>query len=148
MSNNKDLIPDNLETFDSLYKIVKILRSPDGCPWDKKQTPLSLRDDLLEECFECIDAIEENDSNHIAEELGDVLLDAAMIIRIFEEQDTFTLPQVFKTVCEKLVRRHPHVFANEDISTPDAVVKRWEEIKKTEKSLNNEIGRASCRERV
>ncbi|MBU3850515.1 MAG: nucleoside triphosphate pyrophosphohydrolase, partial [Candidatus Treponema excrementipullorum] len=96
-----------LQSFDKFYSIVKKLRSPEGCPWDKKQTPESLRTPLVEEAFEAVDAINEENSSHVKEELGDVFLNALMIAQIYEETGDFSVTDMFQDVSDKLVRRHP-----------------------------------------
>jgi len=119
----------NLSGFSGLYEILTILRSPDGCPWDRKQTRTSMKSDLIEEVYECIDAIDSGDTEHLKEELGDVLLIVSMIMRICEEDGDFPPGEVFSEICEKLIRRHPHVFGEESAEDADQVKKRWEEIK-------------------
>ncbi|MCL2762181.1 MAG: nucleoside triphosphate pyrophosphohydrolase [Treponema sp.] len=96
--------------FKSLYDVVTRLRAPDGCPWDREQTPASLRGDLVEETYECIEAIDEKNPAHIQEELGDIFLLATMISYMHEEEGLFSVADVLQTVSEKLIRRHPHVF--------------------------------------
>ncbi len=117
------------ESIKNFYSIITKLRSPGGCPWDIKQTAKSLKGNLLEETYECIEAISNNDEEHTREELGDVLLLVGMISRIKEEEGKFTFSEVIDEVSEKLVRRHPHVFGNEKINNVDDVKKKWEEIK-------------------
>jgi len=124
---------DTPTAFNRLYEIIKRLRSPEGCPWDREQTPLSMRGNLLEEVFECIDAIDENDDEHIKEELGDVFLLASMISFMKEEAHSFSVADVLHAISDKLIRRHPHVFQNESLaSTPDEVVELWNNLKKRE----------------
>lgn len=143
MNNELDLTSANDFTtpalaFERLYKIVQKLRSPEGCPWDRKQTPLTMRQPLIEETFEAVDAISAGDANHTKEELGDVFLNASMIASIHEENDDFTIVQVMNDVCDKIIRRHPHVWKNsEGISSlvegsqnnADKVLEQWEQIK-------------------
>lgn len=146
--NEKDITDDSLyenasceQSFERLYAIVKKLRSPSGCPWDREQTPVSMRQPLIEECYEAVDAINQNDANHVCEELGDVFLNSVLISNIYEEKKDFTLAQVLNGVCSKIVRRHPHVWPPKnndgaeciksagDIKTGDQVVSQWEKIK-------------------
>ncbi len=115
--------------FEGLYKIIKILRSPDGCPWDREQTPESLRSAMVEAVFECIDAMEKNDPDHVMEELGDIMLLVTMLTVIFEEQKDFFSHQVFQAINEKLIRRHPHVFGKTSVQGSSEVVRQWEAIK-------------------
>lgn len=143
MNNELDLTSANDFTtpalaFERLYKIVQKLRSPEGCPWDRKQTPLTMRQPLIEETFEAVDAISAGDANHTKEELGDVFLNASMIASIYEENDDFTIVQVMNDVCDKIIRRHPHVWKNSEGSSTlvegsennaDKVLEQWEQIK-------------------
>ena len=121
---------NHTESFKKFYDILIKLRSPEGCPWDRKQTADSLKGNLLEEAYECIEAIANKDDEHMREELGDVLLLVGMISRIKEEEGKFTFAEVIDEVSEKLIRRHPHVFGEEEINDADEVKKKWEEIKK------------------
>ena len=118
------------ESMKNFYSIITKLRSPEGCPWDRKQTADSLKGNLLEEAYECIEAISNNDDEHTREELGDVLLLIGMISRIKEEEGKFTFSEVIDEISEKLIRRHPHVFGDEEIDNADDVKKKWEDIKK------------------
>lgn len=134
MSNGKEpLIPPGPETpgFQRLYRIVSQLRSPQGCPWDREQTPESLRAGLIEEAYEAVEAINHRDLPHIREELGDVMLMAVMIGQIYEDQGDFTVQQILHEVSEKLIRRHPHVFSHAQADHPDEVVRQWDQIKET-----------------
>ena len=117
------------DTFKQLYDIVARLRGPGGCPWDREQTPSSLRGDLIEETYECIEAINEKDTAHIREELGDIFLLATMLAYIHEEEGAFSLTDVFQTVCEKLIRRHPHVFGTAKVRDTGEVLDNWAKIK-------------------
>lgn len=96
--------------FKKLFATIIRLRSPGGCPWDIKQTPLTMRSDLIEECFEAADAIRAQDEMHVKEELGDVFLNTAMISFMYEQQGSFSLAGVLTDINEKIIRRHPHVF--------------------------------------
>lgn len=116
-----------------LRVIVATLRGPGGCPWDIEQDHRSLRSALIEECFEVLEAIEASDDKNLREELGDLLLHVAMHSQMAEERGAFDLDDVAGEICEKLIRRHPHVFGNEDAATTGAVLMRWEEIKLGEK---------------
>ncbi len=117
------------EAFKDLYDIVRRLRAPDGCPWDKEQSPETLRGDLIEETFECVEAIDEKEPSHIKEELGDIFLLATMISYMHEQQGLFTVADVLDTVSEKLVRRHPHVFAQTEVKDSTEVLQNWAKIK-------------------
>jgi tetrapyrrole methylase family protein/MazG family protein len=116
-------------SFEKLYGIIRKLRGPDGCPWDKEQTPQSLRGALIEESYECIEAIDDGDAAHVREELGDLFLLAAMLSFMFEEEGRFTTGDVLEGVSEKLVRRHPHVFGDERAGSAAEVLRNWERIK-------------------
>jgi len=111
------------------------LRSQKGCPWDREQNFNSLLPYLLEESYEYIDAVQSDDAKLMAEELGDVLLQVVFHAQIAKEEGKFTIDDVITEICEKMVRRHPHVFGNENIKTSDAVLKKWDEIKNAEKKI-------------
>jgi MazG family protein len=123
----------DLAPIDQLRSIVARLRAPDGCPWDREQTHQSLRAHLLEEAYEVIEAIERHDDAHFCEELGDFLLQVVLHSQIASEEGRFTLDDVALGIVEKLIRRHPHVFGEIKLGSSDAVLKQWEEIKRTEK---------------
>ncbi|MBK5275058.1 MAG: nucleoside triphosphate pyrophosphohydrolase, partial [Desulfuromonadales bacterium] len=110
------------------------LRGPGGCPWAAEQTHESLTRYLLEETYEVIEAIETKSPEHLKEELGDLLLQPVFHAAIAEEAGTFTINDIIQTLCEKLVRRHPHVFGDLQIADSAAQIENWEQIKKTEKS--------------
>lgn len=116
-----------------LVEIVRILRSPGGCPWDAEQTHESIRRDFLEETYEVAEAIDEGSTEHLKEELGDVLLQVALHTRIEEEQGNFNLNDVADGVCKKLIYRHPHVFGDVAVSGSGEVLQNWEELKRKEK---------------
>jgi len=134
--------------FGRLYSIVARLRAPDGCPWDKEQTPRSLRGSVVEEAYELVEAIDEDDPPHVAEEAGDLFMLAAMIPYMFEQKGAFTVADTLNGVSEKLVRRHPHVFGDSVADSSDAVLKQWNEIKekvegrRKKDSLLDEVSRA------
>jgi tetrapyrrole methylase family protein/MazG family protein len=118
----------------TLQRIVAQLRAPAGCPWDRKQTHQSLRDAIIEEAYETVDAIDGGDWPHLAEELGDLLLIVAMHAQIAEEAGDFALEDVYDAVTRKLVRRHPHVFGDVVAETPEAVVATWDAVKAAERA--------------
>lgn len=109
------------------------LRSPGGCPWDAEQTHESLVPHLIEESYETIDAIQRQDYDHLKEELGDLLLQVVFHSEIAEQSGRFNLDDVARVISEKLVRRHPHVFASSDVNDSEGVLKQWDEIKRAEK---------------
>ncbi|MCR5288438.1 MAG: nucleoside triphosphate pyrophosphohydrolase [Treponema sp.] len=127
------------EAYNRFYQTIQTLRSPEGCPWDKDQTPLSMRRDLIEETFEAVDAITQEDHAHAKEELGDVMLNATMIAYMFEQQGIFSVADTLTDVTDKLIRRHPHVFTQSEgksavtgeVKTGDEVISQWERIKQT-----------------
>lgn len=124
-------------TYEDFVKIIKTLRSENGCPWDREQTHMSLRPCMMEEAAEVAAAIRIHDRTgnyeNLREELGDVLLQVVMHSCIAEEEGLFTLEDVVSEVAEKMVRRHPHVFGNVLAETSGQVLQNWEEIKKQEK---------------
>jgi tetrapyrrole methylase family protein/MazG family protein len=117
------------ESFKALYDTVVKLRGPGGCPWDQEQTPSSLRGALVEETYECLEAIDENDPGHVAEELGDLFLLATMIGYMHEQEGKFTVADALKKVNDKLIRRHPHVFADVQVKDSAEVLENWAAIK-------------------
>ncbi|HLO10636.1 MAG TPA: nucleoside triphosphate pyrophosphohydrolase [Pseudoneobacillus sp.] len=119
--------------FSTLREIIAELRGPNGCPWDKKQTHESLKKYLIEETFEVIEAINNDEDDNLVEELGDVLLQIMLHAQIGEDEGFFTINDVIETLSNKMVRRHPHVFGNEKALNADEVVTIWEDIKKREK---------------
>jgi len=137
----------NAEAFQRLYDIIVHLRGPEGCPWDREQTPLSIRGNLIEETYECIEAIDEKEPNHIKEELGDIFLLATLLSYMHEQEGLFTLAEVIDTLSEKLIRRHPHVFAAAPASSPDEALMNWTRIKveqegrKPKDSILDEVSR-------
>ena len=119
------------EKFDRVIKLVQVLRSE--CPWDRKQTPESLSHLLLEESYELIHAIDENDDRELKKELGDLFLHVTFQVLLAEESGKFTFSQVFDTLCDKLISRHPHVFGETVADNEKEVLKNWESLKLKEK---------------
>ncbi len=130
--------PTNLRTFEALVQIVKDIRGPDGCPWDKEQTHQTLTQYAIEETFELVEAIESpleqkpKDIN-IKEELGDVLFQVILHAQLAADRHAFDIQDVLQGISEKLVRRHPHVFTDQKVANTQEVIDNWEKIKKTEK---------------
>src|SRR5215471_5350966 len=120
--------------FEKLIEIMATLRGPDGCPWDKEQDFNSLKPMLVEEVYEVLEAIENQDLDGLAEELGDLLLHVVFHAHLGKEAGQFDINTVVDKISDKLVRRHPHVFGNESASTPEEVIKNWEAIKAQEKA--------------
>lgn len=117
-----------------LKEIAAVLRAPGGCPWDREQNFVSLKPYLIEEAYEVIDAIDKGDMKDFREELGDLLYQVYAHAQIASEQSLFTVDDVAQGIVEKLIRRHPHVFGNEEIHDSNGVKDRWEKIKKEEKA--------------
>lgn len=121
-------------SFDELMEIVRRLRSKDGCPWDREQTHESLKTCLIEECYETVEAINNNDSTNLCEELGDLLLQVVLHSIIAEETDEFNIMDVVSEISKKMIRRHPHVFGDMTAKDSQEVLKNWENIKQLEKN--------------
>ena len=122
-------------TLDDLVQVIRILRGENGCPWDRVQTHASIRQDMLEEAYEAADAIDKGNMENLCEELGDVLMQVVFHAEIEAEKGGFTMEDVIRGICEKMVYRHPHVFGNGEVQadTPEQVLVNWEELKKKEK---------------
>ena len=133
---NKDveiLLSEKKHNFDSLVRIMALLRSENGCPWDREQTHESIRANMIEETYEVIEAIDNNDAVLLREELGDALLQIVFHSRISEEAGDFCVDDVIHDVCAKLIHRHPHIFGDVQADTSEAVLNNWEAIKTEEK---------------
>lgn len=124
-------------SFARLQEIVAHLRAPDGCPWDREQTLQTLRKDLLEETYELLEALDADDDAQIGEELGDVSLILAMLAQIAAEEERFKWPELMELVSEKLIRRHPHVFGDVEVSGSEEVIANWARIKQEEARAKN-----------
>jgi len=122
-----------MKTFDQLKTICETLLGPGGCPWDQKQTFQSLRTHFLEEAHELLEAIDEDDTENMVEELGDVFFQLIFLAKLGEISKRFTLDQVLETVSEKLIRRHPHVYGDRTYKSEKDHLQQWDEIKKLEK---------------
>jgi MazG family protein len=125
-------------SFERLVEIMRRLRAPDGCPWDREQTPASLRPFVLEETYEVLEAIEHGTPQDLCEELGDFVFEAVFLARMHEEAGNFSIGDVVDGIADKLVRRHPHVFERgdrQDALTSGQVVERWEALKARERAL-------------
>jgi tetrapyrrole methylase family protein/MazG family protein len=118
--------------FDALVALIARLRAPGGCPWDREQTHASLKPMLIEEAYEVLEAVDEGDDAELAGELGDLLLQVVFHAQIAAEEKRFTVADVIARVSEKMVRRHPHVFADEKADTSGEVLRNWEAIKEAE----------------
>ena len=132
-------------TYPQLLEIIKELRGEHACPWDKAQTHESLISCLRDECEEVVEAIEKKDEENLCEELGDVLLQVLLHAQIAKEEGLFTMEDVVNTLAEKMVRRHPHVFGDEEYGSLEQNKKRWEEIKKAEREAKSNKNRTNIR---
>ena len=120
------------ELFDQLVQVVATLRSENGCPWDKAQTHETLKSDLIEETYEVIEAIDAKSSDKLEEELGDLLLLVMLNAQIAKDQGDFSINEVVRSITDKLIRRHPHVFGDVDVKDTETVLQNWEAIKRSE----------------
>jgi len=132
-------LPENLGRFESLVAIIARLRAPDGCPWDRKQTHRTLRENLLEECYEVIEALDEENSTGLCEELGDLLMQIVLHAQIATEADEFKLEDVISGINKKLIHRHPHVFGAKQVNSAEEVQLNWELLKQEERVNNTSI---------
>ena len=121
-----------------LYRLVNTLRGDNGCPWDKKQSPETVRIYLIEEVYELVDAIESGSSDQICEELGDLLFHILFVARMFQERGEFDLSDVAQTITDKMIRRHPHVFGEKKIDSSEEVIQNWHKIKLAEKKASDQ----------
>ncbi|RYG72689.1 nucleoside triphosphate pyrophosphohydrolase [Lentibacillus lipolyticus] len=128
-------VPENMlqHTFSRLREVIAALRAPDGCPWDRAQTHETLRQYVIEEAYELIEAIDEQDDDGIVEELGDLLLQVMLHSQIGKDDGYFTIDDVIRSITEKMIHRHPHVFANQQARTVDDVYQTWDALKRKEK---------------
>jgi MazG family protein len=126
------------EAIERLLGVMKKLRGPDGCPWDREQTLDSLKSDLIEEAYEVIDAIESGNVSHLEEELGDLLLQVVFQSQICEEDGHFEFSDVATAIADKLERRHPHVFGEVTVADSGEVLQNWDAIKKAEKGKGDQ----------
>jgi MazG family protein len=131
--------------FGRLFEIVRRLRAPNGCAWDRAQTPYTLRGNLIEEAYEAISAIEEGDEENLLEELGDLLMVLTMIAYMREQEGSFQVSEVLEHISAKLVRRHPHVFGDARKETPAEVIEQWDHIKE---NLEGKKPKSSVLDRV
>jgi tetrapyrrole methylase family protein/MazG family protein len=130
--SHEQILPDaerTAEAFKLFYTVVARLRARDGCPWDLEQTPSSIRGNIIEEAYELAEAITENDSPHMKEETGDLYLLATMVAYMSQQEGRYTVADALYEGARKLIRRHPHVFGEAEVESPDQVVQQWNEIK-------------------
>jgi len=126
-------LPEDLSQFTALVDIIARLRAPDGCPWDKKQTHALLRKNLLEECYEVLEALDEGNSGKLCDELGDLLMQVVLHTQIAAEAGEFELGDVVNSITTKLIHRHPHIFGSKKVKDADEVALNWEELKQEER---------------
>lgn len=133
-------------SFEDFIGIIAQLRSDTGCPWDKVQTHESLRQAMLEEAYEVVDAIDKEDEKNLCEELGDVLLQVVFHADIEKDQGTFDIGDVIDGITKKMIYRHPHIFGKANVETADKVLENWEELKKREKkhTTQTEVMKSVC----
>jgi MazG family protein len=127
---------DARDSFERLLAIIRRLRGPDGCAWDREQTPASLRGGLVEEAWETVSAIDAGDDANLREELGDLYLLVSMIAAMHEESSSFTVADVLEGVADKLVRRHPHVYGDAKPASMPGILAQWDRIKRDERGVD------------
>lgn len=123
-----------MEEFKELVEVIARLRAKDGCQWDREQTHSTLRPNMIEEAYEVVDAIDDNDLKHLQEELGDVLLQVLLHSQIASEEGAFSIEDVSRELKEKLIHRHPHVFGNVKVNSTDDILNNWDKLKAEEKT--------------
>jgi len=132
-------LPQNLSHFATLIDIIAKLRASDGCPWDRKQTHTSLRENLLEECYEVLEALDERDSGKLCDELGDLLMQIILHTQIATEAGEFELGDVISSINTKLIHRHPHIFGSLKVKSAEEVALNWEALKREERGADTSI---------
>ena len=135
------LVVPPLEANRSIHELANILarlRAPGGCPWDQEQTLASVRNALLSEAYEVVEAIDLQDDDNLQEELGDLIMDALFLVHIAMTEGKFQLADVMAAICEKMIRRHPHVFGDTSLPDSEAVLSQWDQIKQAEKRAKNQ----------
>lgn len=137
LKTKEQILSEKIHDFDSLVSIMSHLRGDNGCPWDKEQDHLSIRKCLIEEAYEVVESIDTDDKKLMCEELGDLIFQAIFHARIEEEQGTFDISDVINGICNKMIRRHPHVYSDLDVRSSADVSLNWDDIKKEEKAERN-----------
>jgi tetrapyrrole methylase family protein/MazG family protein len=132
-------LPEDLSQFAALVDIIARLRAPDGCPWDRKQTHASLRENLLAECYEVLEALDEGDSGKLRDELGDLLMQIVLHAQIATEAGEFELGEVISGINAKLIHRHPHIFGSKKVKDAEEVALNWEVLKGEEREADTSI---------
>jgi tetrapyrrole methylase family protein/MazG family protein len=123
----------DLSKFDTLVSIIARLRAPDGCPWDREQTHQTLRENLISEAYEVLEALDKGDKNELCEELGDLLLQIVLHAQIARDDKEFEIGDVIKSISSKIIRRHPHIFGSRKVKDAEEVMHNWEALKKEER---------------
>lgn len=126
--------------FSELVDLIARLRAPDGCPWDRKQTPATFKHYLQEETQELLEALDHDDRTHIREELGDLLFQVLFLARLYQEEEAFSLEEVIQEITAKMIRRHPHVFGQAKVASEADLRRQWEKIKAGEKAAKQRDG--------
>ncbi len=132
-------LPENMDRFDTLVEIIARLRAPDGCPWDRAQTHASLREHLLEECYEALAALDEEAPAKLCQELGDLLLQIVLQSQVAAEAGEFKIEDVVKGINAKLIHRHPHVFGAQKVKDAAEVAHNWEVLKREERGADDSL---------
>jgi len=132
-------LSQDLSRFAALVEIINRLRAPDGCPWDRQQTHASLRESLLAECYEVLEALDEEDSGKLCDELGDLLMQIVLHAQISAEDGEFELGDVVRGINSKLIHRHPHIFGSEKVKDAEEVARNWESLKREERDADTPI---------
>ena len=136
------LVVPPLEANRSVHELANVLarlRAPGGCPWDQEQSLMSMRNEVLSEAYEVVEAIDLQDDDNLQEELGDLIMDALFVVHIAMTEGKFQLADVMAAICEKMIRRHPHVFGDTPLPDSEAVLSQWDQIKQAEKRAKNQI---------
>ena len=126
-------------SFDTLEKIVAKLRAPDGCPWDRAQTHASIKPYLIEEAYEVLQALDDENTEKLCEEMGDLLLQILLHAQIAKEAKEFSIRDVIKSISTKLIRRHPHVFGQSRAANAEEVALEWEALKQNERKKDDSL---------
>ncbi len=137
-------LPEDLSKFDALVEIIARLRGPNGCPWDKEQTHLTLRENLLSESYEVLEALDSGDKDALCEELGDLLLQIVLHAQIAADNGEFKIDDVVKSITTKIIRRHPHIFGSGKAKDAKEVMHNWEALKKEEELLRQSYAPIDC----
>ncbi len=132
-SQGDEILTSELDPFRKFQHLITILRAEEGCPWDRRQTPATIKKYLLDEAAELAEAIDQQDPGHVCEEIGDLFYILLMLCRMFEEQELFTADSALEGIFTKMIRRHPHVFAGKPTGSEEDLRRQWEAIKKEEK---------------